>query len=257
VEILVTIAYVFLVRLVFFDYKLIPFNLFWKFFVFGLYAAAALTEIILLGQYDPYSKELVVESYVIQLAPEFGGIVKEVYAQPNKPMKEGEPLFEMDPSQWEQRVAEHQADYDLANDDYERLRRARRSGAVSEESLVSARDQMRASEAELERAKYNLAHTTIVAPSDGYVIALALRPGAFVRLKTPVLTFVSTEEYYLVAAVNQRAARWVDEGDEVEVALSLYPGRVFPAVVDSVIWGSGKVQITPSGTLPTGSSLQG
>ena len=48
-EILVTIAYVFLVRLVFFDYKLLRFTLAWKFAVFGLYAAAALTEIILLG----------------------------------------------------------------------------------------------------------------------------------------------------------------------------------------------------------------
>jgi multidrug resistance efflux pump len=183
--------------------------------------------------------------------------VKEVYAEPNKAMKKGEPLFQMDPSQWEQRVAESQADYDLTKDEFDRLSRARRSGAVSQESVVTARDEMRAAEAELEKAKYNLEHTTIVAPSDGYVVALALRPGAFIRLKTPVLTFVSSEEYYLVAAVNQRAARWVDEGDEVEVALSLYPGRVFPGVVDSVIWGSGKAQILPSGTLPTSSVLQG
>ena len=40
-EILITIAYFFLVRLIFFDYKLLRFNLFWKFVVFGLYAGAA------------------------------------------------------------------------------------------------------------------------------------------------------------------------------------------------------------------------
>ncbi len=48
-EIIVTIAYFFLVRLIFFDYKLIKFNLFWKFVVFGIYAGAALTEIIALA----------------------------------------------------------------------------------------------------------------------------------------------------------------------------------------------------------------
>ena len=50
-EIIVTLAYFFLVRMIFFDYKLLKFNLFWKFVVFGLYAGAALTEIIALGQF--------------------------------------------------------------------------------------------------------------------------------------------------------------------------------------------------------------
>ncbi len=69
-KLLVTIAYYFLVRLVFFDYKLIKWNLFWASLVFGLYGGAAvLTEMTMLGQYSPYSKDIVVESYVIQLAP--------------------------------------------------------------------------------------------------------------------------------------------------------------------------------------------
>ena len=107
-EIIVTIAYFFLVRLIFFDYKLLRFTLFWKFIVFGLYAAAALTEVILLGQYGPYSKEAAVEAYVVQMAPEFGGIVKAVYAEANKPMKKGDPLFEMDGAQWEERLLQAQ-----------------------------------------------------------------------------------------------------------------------------------------------------
>ena len=60
-EIIVTLAYFFLVRLVFFDYKWLRFNMFWKFVVFGIYIGAAMTEIIALGQYTPYSKELLVE----------------------------------------------------------------------------------------------------------------------------------------------------------------------------------------------------
>ena len=41
-EIIVTLAYFFLVRMIFFDYKLLNFNLFWKFVVFGLYTGAAI-----------------------------------------------------------------------------------------------------------------------------------------------------------------------------------------------------------------------
>ena len=204
----------------------------------------------MLGQYAPYSKEMVVEAYVIQLAPEFGGIVKEVHAVANKPVKKGAPLFEMDPEPWKQRVAEDQAACDLTKDEYQRVTRAGR-GAVSAEEIVAARDRMREAEAELEKSQYNLDHTLIVAPSEGYAINVQLRPGAFIRLKRPVLTFVSSEEYFLVATVNQRAARWIEQGGEAEVALSLYPGRVFPAVVDSVIWGRGHAQLTPSGELPS------
>jgi hypothetical protein len=75
-ELLITIAYFFLVRLIFFDYKLLNYNLFWKFFTIGLWVAALMTEIIFLGQYTPYSKALFVQSYVVQMAPEIGGLVK-------------------------------------------------------------------------------------------------------------------------------------------------------------------------------------
>jgi hypothetical protein len=37
----------------------------------------------------------------------------------------------------------------------------------------------------------------------------------------------------------------------VEVALEMYPGKVFPAVVEDVIWASGKAQLVAGGKLPT------
>lgn len=254
-EILVTIAYVFLVRLVFFDYKLLRFSLFWKFAVFGLYAAAALTEIILLGQYDPYSKELVAESYVVQMAPEFGGIVKEVQAVANQPVKKGAPLFRMDPTQWQQRLSERKAVADLARDDYQRLTRAG-PAAVSQVEIVAARDRMEEASAKVAEAQYNVDHTTIVAPADGYPVNVQLRPGAFIRIKQPVLSFVSTEEMYLLATVNQKAARFVQAGNQAEVAFNLYPGRVFPALVESVVWARGRAQLSPSGQLPDAASVE-
>ena len=89
------------------------------------------------------------------------------------------------------------------------------------------------------------------------MVNLALRPGAFIRIKEPVLTYVSTEEPYLIATVNQRAARWVDVGDEAEVAMLMYPGQVFSAVVDDVVFASGDVQVIASGRIQTLESLRG
>jgi len=109
--------------------------------------------------------------------------------------------------------------------------------------------------AELERAKYNLNATTIRAPSDGYVVNLALHPGGFVRLKTPVMTFVSTDEYWLVGKLLQRGTQHIKSGDEAEIALEMYPGHVFKAEVVSLVEGIGNAQLVPSGRIPDAQNL--
>ncbi len=250
-EIIVTLAYFFLVRMVFFDYKLLKFNLLWKFVVFGLYAGAAMTEIIALGQYTPYSKELLVESRVLQISPEFGGIVKVVQAKANVPLKKGDPLFLMDPAPRQAKVDEIKGKLAEAEEKYNVERRLVKRGAGMRERMINLGYEVDTHKAELAKAQYNLDHTQVVAPSDGYVVNLQLHEGVFIRLKAPVMTFVDTSEYYLIAKVLQKATQWIDPGDEVEVALEMYPGKVFPAEVADVIWASGKAQLMAGGKLPT------
>lgn len=63
-------------------------------------------------------------------------------------------------------------------------------------------------------------------------------------------TFVSTEELYLLASVDQRAAQWIRSGDKAHFALSMYPGRIFTAQVEQLISATGRAQLLPSGNLP-------
>ncbi|MEA3278006.1 MAG: efflux RND transporter periplasmic adaptor subunit [Pseudomonadota bacterium] len=283
-ELLVTIAYFCLVWLIFYRLRLMRFNLFWKFVVFGLYGAAALTEVIVLGQTTPYSKELVVERMVIELAPEFGGLVTEVHAKPNVPMKKGEPIFSMDAEPWQDKLDKAKAELETAEHEQKSaqaslaeaerrltdavklvpkqlmaaqeldIRQDRVEGIKAQiAGIVSQRDGL---QADVAKAQYNLDHATIVAPADGYLVELVLRPGGFVRLKTPVATFVSTEELYLLASVDQRAAQWIRAGDQAHFALSMYPGRIFKAVVESVIWATGTAQLQATGVLPREQALR-
>ena len=282
-EILVTVAYFCLVWLIFYRFQLLRFNLFWKFVVFGLYVAAVLTEVILLGQTTPYSKELVVERVVIKLAPQFGGLVSEVHAKPNEPIAQGTPIFSMDADPWRDRLARAQGQ--LASTAQERksveaelaeaerkledavklvpqqlmaaqeldIRRDRVDGLRAKvDGVAKTEESLRAEVAE---ARYNLDHATVVAPADGYLVNLMLRPGAFIRLKEPVATFVSTEEVFLVASVDQRATQWIRRGDLAHFALSMYPGRIFRARVDAVAWATARAQLHASGVLPTEQSL--
>lgn len=315
-ELLVTIAYFFLIRLIFFDYKLLRFNLFWKFVVFGLYVGAAMTEIIFLGQFAPYSKQAFVQSYVVQMAPEYGGLVKQVYVSPNVPVKKGDPLFQMDPQPWQYKVDENQAKLAAADTSvaelaqqlveahagvagiaanlaltrvkYTQIAAAAEKNAVSRLRLEEIEQQVQSLEAQLEAAKaeqrsaqlaldsdvgdqhtavaevlaelahaqYNLEHATMRAPSDGYVSNLQLHAGTFVRLKAPIMTYISTEKHWIVAKLLQNGIQRIQPGDAADVAFDMYPGKVFPAVVESVVWASGNAQGLPSGRLPTEREIQ-
>jgi len=117
--------------------------------------------------------------------------------------------------------------------------------------LEQRKDELAAVKAEFADAQYKVDNATIVAPSDGYVVNLQLRAGEFIRIKTPVMTFVSSEEAFIFAKIPQRATRHVVPGSRAQYALEMYPGKVFETTVDHVIQATGNAQLAPSGILPT------
>jgi multidrug resistance efflux pump len=111
--------------------------------------------------------------------------------------------------------------------------------------------------AQLHQAEINLAFTTVTAPANGFVTNLQLREGSAAQAGQPVMTFVDTSERYLIAPLGQNVVRHVEVGNDVEVALELYPGRILNGTVESIIWASGEGQGNPSGSLPDVDTLQG
>lgn len=111
--------------------------------------------------------------------------------------------------------------------------------------------------AQLDQAEINLAFTTVAAPANGFVTNLQLREGSAVQAGQPVMTFVDASERYLIAPLGQNVVRHIEIGNDVEVALELYPGRILNGTVESIIWASGEGQGSPSGSLPDVASLQG
>jgi len=249
-ELLVTIAYLFLIRLVFYDFGWLKMTPVWGMILTGIWCSAAMTEIVFLGQYTPYTKRMFVTSYVLQIAPEYGGFVEDVNVSANVPVKKGDPLFSMDKTPWEDKVAEFTPQVATAQRNYDDARALVKANVGREVTMVQRLDELNALKAELADAQYKLDNATVYAPMDGYVINLQLRPGVFIRLKQPVMTFVSSENLTIVGEVPQVGSQWIESGDVAEVAFDMYPGMVFPAEVEHIIFGSGNAQFTPSGTLP-------
>jgi multidrug resistance efflux pump len=107
-------------------------------------------------------------------------------------------------------------------------------------------------EAQLDLARFYLDNTLMVAPDDGYIINLQVRPGmvaGIVRFGA-IASFICDADRYLLANYFQENLKYVKTGQEAEIAMDLYPGQIFKGKVQAIWQGSGAGQMLPSGTLP-------
>jgi multidrug resistance efflux pump len=107
-------------------------------------------------------------------------------------------------------------------------------------------------EADLRSAKYDLDGCVHLAPADGRVANLALRPGvrAAQLPLAPVMSFIEEDDPWVMAFFRQNELRYVEPGNEAEIFLETYPGRIIKCKVDSILWATAQGQMPISGNLP-------
>jgi multidrug resistance efflux pump len=137
-----------------------------------------------------------------------------------------------------------QAQSDLGNLESEFL--------AAEATESQARTQITKSQADLVNAKYDLEGTTHLAPANGRVANLALRPGvrASQLIFKPVMSFIEEDDPWVLAFFRQNELRYVEPGNEAEIFMEVYPGRIIKCKVDSILWATAQGQMPISGDLP-------
>ncbi len=105
-------------------------------------------------------------------------------------------------------------------------------------------------QAELAEARLNLEWTRIYAPANGYVTNVQLRVGSYVHAGTPVMTFIDSDQWWVVANYRENCLEHIRPGQRVGLTFNTYPGRIFPGVVQTVSWGVNQGQGLPTGNLP-------
>jgi multidrug resistance efflux pump len=123
--------------------------------------------------------------------------------------------------------------------------------ATAQAQVKASQAQVDTTRAQLENAKWDLSQTTVIAPANGTMVNVMLRPGFFVAAMpfNEVMTFVD-DEYQIFALFNQNELHQVEAGNEAEITLDTYPGRIIKAHVDSIIWAQSQGQVDASGNLP-------
>jgi hypothetical protein len=135
----------------------------------------------------------------------------------------------------QQRALEDQASLDRAKASAEQAR------LKYESQIGGVNTKVASIEAELAQARFYLDNTTLVAPEDGYVFNLQVRPGmvsGIVRFGA-IASFVVDADRYVLATFFQENLKYVKKGQPVELAMDLYPGQIFPGTVQAIGRGSG------------------
>lgn len=102
----------------------------------------------------------------------------------------------------------------------------------------------------LEKARFDLSRTTVIAPSLGGVTNLQLAAGQTVVAGQPAMTFISVEDIWLLAPMRENSLGVLEPGDQAEVVFDSLPGRVFAASVESIGWGIASGSVDPATGLP-------
>ncbi len=123
--------------------------------------------------------------------------------------------------------------------------------AQAKAKVATAKAQAAATRADLDNARWELSQTVMVAPANGWVMNLQLRPGSMVVgvPLAPAMTFVE-DAYQIIALYQQNELHKVQPGDAAELAINTLPGQIIKARVNSIVWGQGQGQLPTSGVLP-------
>ena len=292
-ELILLIIYSVIVWLIFFKFKLLPWNITSQVIVVTIPIIALTILILFMNIVAPSSSDVRAQNYVIPIVPRVTGQVTEVPIEPNRPIKKGDVLFKIDPVPFEAaekaaeatlRGAQDQLNnatnkkasltprIDLAKKRVEQFTALATTGAGKRADLEQAqsdlgnlqseflaadatesqaRAQISKSEADLINAQFDREGTTYLAPANGRVANLALRPGvrATQFATMPVMSFIEEDDPWLLAFFRQNELRYVEAGDEAEIYMMQYPGRIIKCVVDSILWATAQGQMPISGNL--------
>lgn len=197
-------------------------------------------------------------TYTVQIIPNVAGPVLDVPVEANRPVKQGDVLFTIDPTTYEANVEATQAQLNFQKLRLEQYERLASTAAGTRFQVEETQALVKQLTAELEAAAWNLNETTVRAPADGYATYVALRPGQ--RVVTfpfqPAMTFVDTSRKIVGVQIQQIYQRHLKRGQDVEIAFKTRPGRIFTGKVEAVLRVTHESQAVISGTVPAAAPIQ-
>ncbi len=201
--------------------------------------------------FHPYTPHARSYFQTIPISSQVKGIVTKVFVEENKPLKKGDPLFQIDPTPFQAQLDQKKAKLKLAKLRLNEFTTLVKTGAARKTEKERYESDVATSTAEVAEAQFNLASTTVRAPADGHITQSRVRAGVTsgtFRVSS-LMTFVITGKSYYIAAFKPNALQNIKVGAEAEVIFTSIPGKTFKAKVIK-LWGEiAEGQLSPTRAL--------
>jgi multidrug resistance efflux pump len=112
-------------------------------------------------------------------------------------------------------------------------------------------------QAQLENAEWELSQTSVRAPADGYVTAVALTVGDRALQARSAMSFIVENEITIVGMFSQNGFQTIKLGTPLDIVFDNAPGLIYRAKITGIPKGVGQGQIAASGTLARTTALGG
>jgi RND family efflux transporter MFP subunit len=117
---------------------------------------------------------------------------------------------------------------------FERVRIAAESGAVSRQDLDDARAQLDVAQAELNIAEKAIEDSTIIAPRAGTISATYVEAFTSVRAKEAIVRLLDTTAIEMVVQVPESLISFAPHVVDIQVEYDAFPGRPVPAEIKEI-----------------------
>jgi RND family efflux transporter MFP subunit len=230
-------------------FKIVPWNTFWKISP-AIWMVLLFVILFIPMNWGAPSGPIVVIKQSVAIVPNVAGEVVDVPVQPNKQLKAGDVLFRIDPTPYEAKVHQIEAQLKLAQINLGRASQLEQRQVGTLATLQQREAEVDSLSARLSAAKWDLDKTVVRAPSDGFVTNVGLRKGARVAAfpVAAVMAFIETADTIVGVQVQQIYARHIAPGQPVELAFKFLPGKVYTGRVVALLPATELGQTQASGT---------
>ncbi|NEX15376.1 MAG: efflux transporter periplasmic adaptor subunit [Halochromatium sp.] len=202
-------------------------------------------------QAHPWTRDGQVLANVVHVAPQVSGPVVAVHVADNQRVAQGDPLFEIDPTLFQQAVQQAEADLAQASAEAtDAAADARRAQALHARGDLSQQDfDLKTAQAEakaatvdaakvaLETARLKLGYTKVSATSTGYVTNLDLDAGTYATAGESVLALIDANSFWVAGYFKETDLPYIAIGDPAAVTLMGHPDRPLAGHVESIAFG--------------------
>ncbi|EJV5951428.1 HlyD family secretion protein [Vibrio alginolyticus] len=205
---------------------------------------------------NPWTRDGQVSAHIVSITPRVTGQIIQVYVEDNSQVKQGDLLFEIDPSIYKAAyhkalATQKQAVALLAkakNEEQRALKLEKHTpGAIPvltlnnlNNAVETAVANVELAKANVEEAKLNLDYTKVYAPTNGYITNLNLRVGSQVVANSPVVALIDEDSFWIEGYFKETDLVGVNPEDTAYVTLMMHNDVQLKGEIKSIGYGIAK-----------------